>query len=150
ASLRGVPRQPYRRRLPDGREPAVSCSGAVRRMLNSTAEANRLPDQKTVEALYRFERNRIVGTTIGSYLALLLIRHDIVLLSPFIGRCKPALAEKGDPVGIDGRAADERSGKGPSVDTSNGERPAIRWCAAQHVVASNQREANANAAGGWI
>ena len=30
ASLRGVRRQPYRRRLPDGREPAVSRRGAVR------------------------------------------------------------------------------------------------------------------------
>jgi len=37
--------------------------------------------------------------------ALRRIRNDIVLLSCFIGRRKPALAEKADPVGIDGRAA---------------------------------------------
>jgi hypothetical protein len=44
-------------------------------------------------------------TTTGFYLALRRIGNDIVLLSRFIGRRKPALAEKGDRVGIDGRAA---------------------------------------------
>jgi hypothetical protein len=43
-------------------------------------------------------------TTTGFYLALRRIGNDIVRLSRFIGRRKPALAEKGDPVGIDGRA----------------------------------------------
>jgi mono/diheme cytochrome c family protein len=32
-----------------------------------------------------------------------------------------------------------------AADASNGERLAMRWCAACHVVASDQREANANA-----
>jgi uncharacterized iron-regulated membrane protein len=44
-------------------------------------------------------------TTTGFYLALRRIRNDIALLLRFIGRRKPAVAEKGDPVGIDGRAA---------------------------------------------
>jgi hypothetical protein len=35
-------------------------------------------------------------TTTGFYLGLSRIRNDIVLLSTFIGRRKPALAEKGD------------------------------------------------------
>jgi uncharacterized iron-regulated membrane protein len=45
----------------------------------------------------------LTGT--GFYLALRRIRNDIMLLYGFIGRRKPALAEKGDPAGIDGRAA---------------------------------------------
>jgi hypothetical protein len=44
-------------------------------------------------------------TTTGFYLALRRIRNDIALLSRLIGRRKPALAGKDDPVGIDGRAA---------------------------------------------
>jgi mono/diheme cytochrome c family protein len=32
-----------------------------------------------------------------------------------------------------------------AADASNGERLAVRWCAACHVVASEQREANADA-----
>jgi cytochrome c2 len=32
-----------------------------------------------------------------------------------------------------------------AADASNGERLAMRWCAACHVVASDQREANADA-----
>ena len=32
-----------------------------------------------------------------------------------------------------------------AADASNGERLAVRWCAACHVVASDQREANADA-----
>jgi hypothetical protein len=43
-------------------------------------------------------------TTTGSYLALRRIRYDIMLLSRFIDRRKPALPERGDPVGVDGRA----------------------------------------------
>ena len=44
-------------------------------------------------------------TATGFYLALRRIRNDIMQLSRFIGRRKPAPAEKGDPVGVDGRAA---------------------------------------------
>jgi uncharacterized iron-regulated membrane protein len=43
-------------------------------------------------------------TTTGSYLALRRIRTDIMLLSRYIDRRKPAPAERGDPVGVDGRA----------------------------------------------
>jgi mono/diheme cytochrome c family protein len=32
-----------------------------------------------------------------------------------------------------------------AADVSNGERPAMRWCVACHVVAGDQREANADA-----
>jgi uncharacterized iron-regulated membrane protein len=44
-------------------------------------------------------------TTTGFYLALRRIRNDIMLLFRFIGRRKPAPAERGDPIGVDGRAA---------------------------------------------
>jgi uncharacterized iron-regulated membrane protein len=44
-------------------------------------------------------------TTTGFYLALRRIRNDIMLLFRFIGRRKPALAEKGNPVGLIVRTA---------------------------------------------
>jgi hypothetical protein len=44
-------------------------------------------------------------TTTGFYLALRRIRNDIMLLFRFIARRKPAPAETGDPVEVDGRAA---------------------------------------------
>jgi hypothetical protein len=44
-------------------------------------------------------------TTTGFYLALRRIRNDIMLLSRFIDRRKVAPAERGDSVGVDGRAA---------------------------------------------
>jgi hypothetical protein len=44
-------------------------------------------------------------TITGFYLALRRIRNDIMLLFRFIDRRKPAPAERGDPVGVDGRAA---------------------------------------------
>jgi hypothetical protein len=44
-------------------------------------------------------------TTTGFYLALRRIRNDIMLLFRFIDRRKPAPAERGDSVGVDGRAA---------------------------------------------
>jgi PepSY-associated TM region len=48
-------------------------------------------------------------TTTGFYLALRRIRNDIVLLSRFIGRGKPALAERCDPVRIDGTNGQARA-----------------------------------------
>jgi PepSY-associated TM region len=44
-------------------------------------------------------------TATGFYLALRRIRNDIMLLTRFIGRRKPPPAERGDPVGVGGRAA---------------------------------------------
>ena len=44
-------------------------------------------------------------TATGFYLALRRIRNDIMQLSRFIGRRKPAPAERGDPVEVDGRPA---------------------------------------------
>jgi hypothetical protein len=38
-------------------------------------------------------------------LALRRIRNDIMLLFRLIGRRNPAPTERGDPVGVDGRAA---------------------------------------------
>jgi hypothetical protein len=44
-------------------------------------------------------------TTTGFYLALRRIRNDILLLFHLIRRRKPAPAESGNPVRVDGRAA---------------------------------------------
>ena len=49
----------------------------------------------------------LTGT--GFYLALRRIRNDIVLLSRFITRRKPAFAEKSEPAGLDG-PSDDRIG----------------------------------------
>ena len=46
-------------------------------------------------------------TTTGFYLALRRIRNDIMLLSRFIGRRKPAPAERGDPVELMAAPRDE-------------------------------------------